>query len=92
MIWELHTFLSIHEGADGLIAIHGNDCLLCSSPQVKVLDTVGCGDALVGGLLVAQQRKFSFAEMCRMAVACGASKTYQFKGPGTELLGMKFGN
>jgi 1-phosphofructokinase family hexose kinase len=67
-----YVFISL--GSDGMIAIHDNDCLLCSPPAIRAVDTVGCGDALVAGLLTGYARKFSFSEMCRMAVACGASK------------------
>jgi 1-phosphofructokinase family hexose kinase len=67
-----YVFISL--GADGMIAIHENDCLLCCAPAVRAVDTVGCGDALVGGILAGYARKFSFTEMCRMAVACGSSK------------------
>lgn len=74
-----YVFISL--GSDGMIAVHGNDCLLCSAPQVKVSDSVGCGDAMVAGLLVAQRRGFSFPEMCRLAVACGSSKALH-EGPG----------
>jgi len=63
-----------------MIALHDSDCLLCVPPQVKSVDTVGCGDALMGGLLVAWSRKFSFPEMCRLAIACGASKAMH-EGP-----------
>jgi 1-phosphofructokinase len=73
------VFISL--GTDGMIAIHENDCLLCNAPQVKVRDTVGCGDAMVAGLLVAKARKFSFSETCRMAIACGASNAMH-EGPG----------
>ena len=79
------TYVFISLGADGMIAIHENDCLLCSAPQIKTVDTVGCGDALVGGVLVARKRCFSFSEMCRMAVACGASKALH-EGPGNVVL------
>jgi 1-phosphofructokinase family hexose kinase len=71
-----YVFISL--GSDGMIAIHENDCLLCSIPPVKALDTVGCGDAMVAGLTVAHQKKFSFSEMCRLAVACGASNALHF--------------
>ena len=74
-----YVFISL--GEDGMIAVHGNDCLLCSAPHVSAKDTVGCGDALTAGLLVARQRKFSFPEMCRIAVACGTSKALH-EGPG----------
>ncbi|MBD3391532.1 MAG: hexose kinase [Chitinivibrionales bacterium] len=66
-----YAFVSL--GADGTIAVHENECLLCSAPQVDAVDTVGCGDAFDAGVLVGHARSFSFPEMCRMAVACGAS-------------------
>ena len=74
-----YVFVSL--GDDGMIAIHENDCLLCSPPNVRTVDTVGCGDALAAGILVAQKRNFSFAETCRMAMACGSSKCMH-EGPG----------
>lgn len=68
-----HIFISL--GSDGMIALHENDCLLCAPPQqIQAVDTVGCGDAFMAGILVAWKRKFSFSETCRLAVACGASK------------------
>jgi 1-phosphofructokinase family hexose kinase len=67
-----YVFISL--GSDGMIAIHENDCLLCGAPPIRAVDTVGCGDALVAGLMTGYCRKFSFTEMCRLAVACGASK------------------
>jgi len=78
-----YVFISL--GSDGLIAIHENDCLLCSTPAVKVVDTVGCGDALVAGLVVGERRHFSFPEMCRLAVACGSSNAMH-PGPGNIVL------
>lgn len=73
-------FVFITLGSDGMIAIHENDCLLCSAPAIRAVDTVGCGDALAAGILVGYARKFSFSEMCRMAVACGSSKAMH-RGP-----------
>jgi len=78
-----YVFITL--GQDGVIAIHEEQCLLCSPPDVKTVDTVGCGDAFAAGVLVAQKRKFAFAEMCRMAVACGSSKSLH-EGPGTITL------
>jgi len=74
-------FVIISLGSDGMIAIHENDCLLCTVPQIDVIDTVGCGDALVAGFLVAQSRNFSFIEACRMGIACGTSNAMHV-GPG----------
>jgi 1-phosphofructokinase family hexose kinase len=68
-------YVYITLGDDGVIAIHEEQCLLCSPPDIKTVSTVGCGDAFAAGVLVAQKRKFAFAETCRMAVACGSSKS-----------------
>ena len=75
-----YVFISL--GEDGMIALHKNDCLLCSAPVVQVRNTTGCGDALVAGILVALKRQFSFTETCRLAVACGTAKSMR-AGPGT---------
>lgn len=66
-----YVFISL--GSDGMIAIHGNDCLLCSPPQVDTINTVGSGDALVAGIAVARERGFSFQDMCKLAIASGTS-------------------
>jgi tagatose 6-phosphate kinase len=65
-------FISL--GVDGMMAVKDNECLLCIPPEVTAIDTVGCGDAVVAGILVGQSRNFSFSEQCRLAVACGTSK------------------
>jgi 1-phosphofructokinase family hexose kinase len=73
-----YVFISL--GSDGMIALHERDCLLCVPPQVKTVDTVGCGDALMAGILVGWIRRLSFQEICRLATACGASKAMH-EGP-----------
>jgi tagatose 6-phosphate kinase len=78
-----YVFITL--GDDGVIAIHDTDCLLCSPPAVKAVDTVGCGDAFAAGIIVAQKQNFSFHETCRMAVACGSSKSMH-EGPGIVTL------
>jgi 1-phosphofructokinase len=75
-----YVFVSL--GSDGMMALHGNECLLCVPPQVKTQDTVGCGDALMAGLLVGWKRRLPFRELCRLATACGASKAMH-EGPHT---------
>lgn len=83
-----YVFVSL--GGDGMIAIHENDCLLCSPPGVEVVDTVGCGDALVAGLIVGHVRSLSFNEMCRLGVACGVSNASR-RGPGAVCLEEVYG-
>lgn len=74
-----YVFITL--GDDGVIAIHGNDCLLCTPPNVRAIDTVGCGDAFAAGVIVALKRGFNFTDVCRMAIACGSSKSLH-EGPG----------
>jgi 1-phosphofructokinase family hexose kinase len=67
-------------GKDGVIALHGNECLLCSPPeQQNQVNNVGCGDAFLAGAVVGFQRGFSFNEICRMATACGAANTLTYE-------------
>ncbi len=66
-----YAFISL--GSDGMIAIHENDCLLCSPPPAEIKNTVGSGDALVAGIAVGQERGLSFKDICRLAIACGTS-------------------
>ncbi|MCX7727397.1 MAG: 1-phosphofructokinase family hexose kinase [Chitinispirillaceae bacterium] len=73
-----YVFISL--GSDGMIALHKNDCILCTPPQVRGLNSVGCGDAMVAGIAVALKRKFSFSETCRMAIACGTAKAITESG------------
>ena len=73
-----YVFISL--GSDGMIALHERDCLLCVPPQVRTVDTVGCGDALMAGVLVGWKRRLSFQEICRLATACGVSKAMH-EGP-----------
>ena len=68
-------------GEDGVIAITEDETIFCKPPEVEVIDTIGCGDAFLGGLIVAEKRNFSLRESCRLAVSCGASNATHI-GPG----------
>lgn len=43
--------------------------------NAPVVDAVGCGDALAGGLVVALARGDAFPEVLRLGAACGAANT-----------------
>jgi 1-phosphofructokinase family hexose kinase len=74
-------FVFITLGESGVIALHKSECLLCSLTIDKIVDTVGCGDAFLGGVVVGRERGFDFREICRLAVASGASNACH-TGPG----------
>ncbi len=75
-------YLCISLGQDGAILIDGDNSYHCEAPKVHKQSTVGCGDALVAGLLAAAQRGESAEAMLRFGVICGSATASH---PGTEL-------
>lgn len=66
------TIISL--GAEGLVRSNGTqEVVVAKPPKVRVNSTVGCGDATVAGLVVADIRGYELAEKLRLAVACGAA-------------------
>ncbi len=61
-------------GADGLYLFQKNQTTIHATCKLdNVFSAVGCGDALMAGLVVAQKRNLSFIETARISVACGAA-------------------
>lgn len=69
-------------GPDGAILVDADNSFHCSAPRMHVQSTVGCGDALVAGLVTAASRGEDSRAMLRLGVICG-STTASY--PGTEL-------
>lgn len=69
-------------GADGAILIDDVNSFHCSAPRIHVQSTVGCGDALLAGLLTAARRGEDSRAMLRLGVLCGSATATR---PGTEL-------
>ena len=59
--------------AEGAVASNGKDWLWARPPASRVVNSVGCGDALVAGYLASRLRGMSFAENLRFAVAAGSA-------------------
>jgi len=59
-------------GAEGAFAVVGSDLFREPSYPVKVVDTVGAGDAFVAGFLSGRLRGWGTRESLRLANACGA--------------------
>ncbi|MGD2112362.1 MAG: hexose kinase [Gammaproteobacteria bacterium] len=69
-------------GPDGAILADADNSYHCTAPRMHVQSTVGCGDALVAGLVTAASRGEDSRAMLRLGVICGsATASY----PGTEL-------
>ena len=73
-------------GAGGAILLDGDSSYHCSAPRVRVFSTVGCGDALLAGLLAADQRGDDLQAMLRFGVICGSATAAH---PGTVLFSLE---
>ncbi len=68
-----HVIISLGRAGAVLAARSTNDVWLARSPVVRVRSTIGAGDALVGGFLLALARGAAATEAFRHGVACGAA-------------------
>lgn len=69
-------------GADGAILAGPDNSYHCAAPRMHVQSTVGCGDALLAGLVSAASRDEDASSMLQLGVVCGSATAGH---PGTEL-------
>ncbi|MCS7264566.1 MAG: 1-phosphofructokinase [Armatimonadetes bacterium] len=62
-------------GKEGAIGSDGTNFWKATTLPVKVVNTVGSGDALLGGLIFALLKEMSFEEALKFAVATGTANT-----------------
>jgi tagatose 6-phosphate kinase len=60
-------------GGDGALMVCDGGVFKGSPPKIKVINTVGCGDSMVGAFAVAMERKLPYDEQLRYAVAVSAA-------------------
>lgn len=70
-------------GGDGAVFVERGQALLARPPMVKVISTVGAGDAMVAGIVYATIQDSSLADLARVATASGAYAVTRL-GPGIE--------
>ena len=75
-------YLCISLGPDGAILIDADNSYHCGAPKVHKQSTVGCGDALVAGLIDTARKGDTPEAMLRFGVICGSATASH---PGTEL-------
>lgn len=71
-------------GPDGAIIAEAGNSYHCPAPRMHVQSTVGCGDALLAGLVAAAAHGEDAQAMLRLGVACGSATAAH---PGTGLFG-----
>jgi len=83
---ELHgkglSYVLVSRGRDGLILSSRDTRLAAVAPPVEVESTVGAGDSVVAGFVLAHSRNQPLADCLRLACAAGTATAMT---PGTEL-------
>lgn len=64
-----NIFISL--GSKGAIGCNRNDLWYAKAPTIKVLNSVGCGDAFVGAVCAGFIKKMNFRDCLKLAVAAG---------------------
>ncbi len=74
LLLESCDLAAITYGAEGLYLANNTQIPLHANCKIDdVLSTVGCGDSLMAGLIVANERNLSYSDAAKLAVACGAA-------------------
>lgn len=68
-------FSALTLGADGLIATDGSEVWHASLKMGEVVNTVGCGDAVLAGMAYALNQGASLAQIAQWGAAFGAANT-----------------
>ncbi len=72
----------ISKGASGALLVTKNEVLNSPSPTVKKRSTVGAGDSMVAGMVLALSKGWSWIDVLQYGIATGTATTMN---PGTEL-------
>lgn len=68
-----NVFVSL--GEDGVFAANKENAFRAKIKTGRPVNTVGCGDAMVAGIITGLSRKLSFEDACCLGVACGTANT-----------------
>lgn len=68
-----HAVISL--GRDGAVGTNGDEYWLAAAVRVKPVNLVGCGDALLAGLVCALEAQSQFKDALAFGVACGTAAT-----------------
>lgn len=61
--------VAISMGKDGVLVVSGDGIYHGTTPDIKVINTVGCGDSMVAGFAVGFSRGLPLKQTIRLAVA-----------------------
>lgn len=72
------NFVLITMGKNGSLGFSKQGCFYVKVPQVQCLNSVGCGDAFLGGFVLKFSKTKNFAESLRYAASAGTAKASKF--------------
>ena len=72
LVKEYVQLLVVSRGKDQVMVMEKKRLLMISPPEINPLNTIGAGDALVGGFAVGLLRGLNLKEVSALAVACAA--------------------
>jgi 6-phosphofructokinase 2 len=75
-------YVCISLGPEGAVLVDADNSYHCNAPKLHKQSTVGCGDALVAGLVAMARKGETPQAMLRFGVICGSATAAH---PGTEL-------
>lgn len=64
-------------GKDGSMVFHNNKIYKVKTPEIKVANPVGSGDAMVAGFAVSLARNYDFEDTLKLATACGTANAME---------------
>lgn len=80
-----HTqMVVVSMGGAGAVFVTREATLVARPPRIEVASTVGAGDAMVAGIVWAQQQRANIEQTARIATACGAHAVSRI-GTGVDL-------
>ena len=71
-------------GADGALAVRGEEVVRQKAPRMVVLDTTGAGDSFDAGFVAAFISGWPLGEALSLAVACGSLSTRGIGGTAAQ--------
>ncbi len=72
-------YVAVSLGKDGALLVCKDGSFTAKPPRIDAVNTVGCGDSMVGAFAVAMERKLPTEDMLRYAVAVSAANALSEK-------------
>lgn len=83
------AYVALSQGEKGAVMVCAKGILRAQAPKINAVNTVGCGDAMLGALAVALQQDMQPEEMLAFAVEVSAASAMNAKTGGLSLVDLQ---